>query len=224
MKKTVKLCALLLILVLLPSMFLGSCGIFEQYEFESSGMNHPNYNYPPGGVRSEKAVLDKDCAEVEFCYAFYDNNGKGMELYNQEVGYAAYPEGYHKPFYALYITNGEAGSISEGEYTDYKSIEGYTYLKTISNEEILSDKYSYDPVDIFGIDLSFLFGFSYDHSEIIQLPQEFLENDESYISIIAVLFFESVEDETDYYCVLVPRLAVAIHFENIDGERIRLTH
>ncbi len=233
MKKTVKLCALLLILVLLPSMFLGSCGIFEQYEFESMGMNSLTYNKPPMGVRVKKNIFDKDCVTVELCYAFYEKNGKGIydsvESYNKEAGDILYPEGFHKPFYVIYIAELDLeGTWSsylspEKKYTDYKNIEGYTYLKTITNEEILSGKYSYDAIDIFGKDFSFLFGFNYDYTEMVQIPREFFDDNDSGIVITAIPFFESVDVHGEYCCGHRPSLSTIFYFENIGDEMIRLT-
>ena len=160
------------------------------------------------GVKSETNTFSIDNVTFDLYYGFYDVN-ESIDDRKRHYGERV----YEKIFFAIYIV--EADAPSPGAYLmDYTSIEGYHFIKSISEEFAFSEEYGY-------IDGGRWKGTAYNHKETFTIPKELFMNEQGRIRIEILCFMQITNDETPFYTM--HNRFMRLNYETVDIGKIRLS-
>ena len=149
-----------------------------------------------------------DNVSFEFYYAFH----------KEDRSYGFLSTDYKHMVYGLYICETDEFGKLDSVFTeygmsfdDYKSIPYHTYIHSITEDELLSGKYSYR--------LAPNKEFIYNHSESITIPKSTFKSNEGVFSI-EIIFYCFNDEFSGYICSDV--LSLDFSYEKINDNTVKL--
>lgn len=174
-----------LLILLIVTLFVAGCG--QKSGFEEGF----DYTFTPTrimfGAKSDKDTFPKNDVTFDLYYGVHDvKDDTDPKTYYQK-------EGDEIVFFGLYICDAEHSLdvMNDMEIADCKMIENYYFVKEISEEEAFSEEYGYT--------MSYWKGITYNHSETITIPTEFLEEETGSFAIKLIAFHEPTNEGDNYY-------------------------
>ncbi len=158
------------------------------------------------GVRSNTDIFEKDSLSLDISYGLHDIGYDKKYNYNPKSGYTL--TGYNNVFFGVYICDYDnALDLVNGiEISDYQNVEKYSFVKYISEDEAFTGKYGYT--------MNYWKGITYDHSESINIPSDFLTDTSGKFAIKVVAFNEPIEDGGKYIVSDANHLTIGYKAEN----------
>ncbi|MBQ3000415.1 MAG: lipoprotein [Oscillospiraceae bacterium] len=179
------------------------------------------YTFTPNSamlaIRSDTDIFQKDDVTFDLYYGTY--NAESAKKYNQDPrgAYAASAFADSKLIFALYICDADVQKITE--CADYKEIDNHYFVREMSEEEALSEEYSFTMS--YWKDVIFGEGITYNHSEEITIPAELFTEDSGRLSICLAAFHEPVNDGDNYHPTITYRIDFS--YRVIDGTTVKIS-
>ena len=196
--------------LLAVSLLFTSCNQKSRYE---KGFG---YTFTPHsimlGVRADTDTFDKNDLTLDIYYGVHDVGYDEKYGNDPRTGYRK--EGYETLLFGLYLCDGEhiLDIVNDMEIPDYKSIDKHYFIREISEEDAFSGAY--------GLEMSYLKGITYNHSESVSIPAELLDKSAGSFAVKLIAFCEPVSEGESYYTSTVG--FIEFDYEAIDADSVRV--
>ena len=188
------LCALVLILLLISLLCacMTGCRVQQKYEYGSFSWT-ARYDYIMMGIKADTNTFPMDSVCFDLYFGLFPTEEK-----NPKAAYAKshIENGDGDIFFAIYLYAGHKEADSEKAYDDYRQLEGYHFLREISEEDAFSEEYSFS--------MEWLAGITYQHNEPIHIPsdtfsQGMMTEEKGQFKIVIISWQPLKESGTYYY-------------------------
>ncbi len=195
MKKALKHSFLrrVLLILFIFALPLSGCVGTPKAKFEK-GFDTPigHYDIIQIGATSDKNTFPVDNVSFEIYYGFNETEKEAEKRLNSYTS-SEYENG--QVIFATYILKGSEYDLnfnSFDEHQDYKTIDNCIFIRDISQEEAVTDEYTYkfsDPRWLF-------FPTKYKHSETLTVPEEVFSQQKGEFCFVIISLLFAPEDNT----------------------------
>ena len=225
MKKKASVFRKLPILLAMIMLLISCAGCGERYKIEE-GFHGEYFSEKPSpiriGIRSKTDTFDKNDVTFDVSYGLFElGDDHPVSPYHVKADSQIDYYDDVKILFAVYVRDRNAPKNEDirflAEFSDYKALDHYVFVKEITHEQAFSEEYGYTN--------NRWTGKKFNHSETITIPQEVISaerNEEGsfYITIFAYQIFPKTEGSS--FC-LTGSESVQVKYVCVDDQLIRLT-